>query len=164
MNEKTKNLIKELLDNNKQSDREIARKIGATQPTVGRLRNRLINEDYIRSYSVIPNLSKLNVELIAFTVIKWKDYKQKEKLEKFGVELKKNNLMFFCAPGEGFNNKTKIMITFHEDYKSYELFLTKLRSEWEVMIEDMDSFLVSTDNIIKNFDFGIVGDFLTKKD
>lgn len=163
MNKKTKDLIKELITNNKQSDREIAKKIGATQPTVGRLRNKLISEDYIKSYSIIPNLSKLNVELVAFTVIKWKDYREKEKLEKFENELEKNELMFFCAPGEGFNNKTKMMVTFHENYKSYELFLRKLRSGWEFMIEDMDSFLVSTDNIIKNFDFSILTKFIDRK-
>ncbi|MBU1854909.1 MAG: hypothetical protein KKF89_04260 [Nanoarchaeota archaeon] len=64
--------------------------------------------------------------------------------------------MLFSAPGEGFEDKTKIIMTFHKNYRSYELFLREIRANWKDYVESMDSFLVSTSNIITNFDFNII--------
>ena len=47
-------------------------------------------------------------------------------------------------------------MTFHKNYKSYELFLREMRAKWKDHVDSMDSFLVSTDNIITNFDFNII--------
>jgi DNA-binding Lrp family transcriptional regulator len=158
MKEKFSLLIKELVANSRQSDRDLGKKINVTQPTVGRLRKKLEKENYIESYTIIPTLSKLDFELVAFITMRWKDYKEVKLLEEFKHFLKHHKNVFFSAPGEGFDNKTKIIVTFHRDYKSYELFLRELRAEWKDIIESMDSFLVSTQNIITNFDFSIICD------
>jgi DNA-binding Lrp family transcriptional regulator len=41
-------LISELMKNSRKSDRELARTIGTSQPTVTRTRNRLEKEGYIK--------------------------------------------------------------------------------------------------------------------
>lgn len=162
MQERTIKLIKELLLNSKRSDRDLAKKINATQPTVGRMRKKLEKEDFISEYTIIPNLSKLNVELIGFIAIKWKDYKKTGRLKEFESFIQKSNFVFFSAPGEGFQDKTKIIISLHKDYKSYELFLRSIRANWAVLIDTMDTFLVSTDNIIKNFTFSGLANLLDR--
>ena len=52
-------ILSELMKNARISDRELAKKIGVSQPTVSRIRSRLEKEGYIRGYTVLPNLRKL---------------------------------------------------------------------------------------------------------
>jgi len=161
MKQKELKLIRELILNGKRSDRDLAKDIHATQPTVGRIRKKIEKENYISEYTVIPNLSTLDIDLIAVIAIRWKDYKKIEKLKKFEEFIRKSKFVFFSAPGEGFQGKTKIMITFHKDYKAYELFLRGIRANWIALIDEMDVFLVSTDNIIKNFSFSGLASMLS---
>jgi DNA-binding Lrp family transcriptional regulator len=58
-------LLSELVKNSKQSDRELAKKTGASQPTVTRTRTRLEKEGYIKEYTIIPDFSKLGFELMS---------------------------------------------------------------------------------------------------
>jgi DNA-binding Lrp family transcriptional regulator len=58
-------LLSELMKNSKQSDRELAKKIGASQPTVTRTRTRLEKEGYIKEYTIIPDFSKFGFELMS---------------------------------------------------------------------------------------------------
>lgn len=156
MNQLTKGILKELTANCKQSDRELSKKLSVTQPTISNLRKKLEKEGVIEEYTIIPNLTKLNIEFVTFTTLKWKDYTDIKELEKFRKFLKYDKRVLFSAPGEGFEDKTKIIMTFHKNYKSYELFLREMRAKWKDHVDSMDSFLVSTDNIITNFDFNII--------
>ena len=156
MNEIFKNLLKVLTENSRQSDREISKKLNVTQPTISRTRKKLEKEGIIENYTIIPNLEKLNIEFVTFITLQWKDYSQVEELKKFNHFLKYDKRVLFSAPGEGFENKTKIIMTFHKNYHSYELFLREIRANWKDHVDSMDSFLVSTNNIITNFDFNII--------
>ncbi|MGD8566162.1 MAG: winged helix-turn-helix transcriptional regulator [Candidatus Bathyarchaeota archaeon] len=63
-------VISELMKNSRISDRELAKKIGKSQPTITRIRRRLEKEGYIREYSMLPDLSKLGYELMALTFVR----------------------------------------------------------------------------------------------
>ncbi|MBD3261494.1 MAG: hypothetical protein GF334_07400 [Candidatus Altiarchaeales archaeon] len=156
-------LVSRLLLNSKSSDRDIAKKIKASQPTVGRMRRKLEDEKIISEYTVIPDLSKLDIELISLIAVKWSDYKKTRELKKFESFIQKNDLVFFSAPGEGFQDKTKLIISLHRDYKSYELFLRGLRANFADVVGEMETFLVSTDNIIKNFTYQGLANTLRKQ-
>lgn len=156
MNKKMLDLLKELTANCRQSDRDLSKKINLTQPTVSRLRKKLENENHIESYTIIPNLSKLDIELVVITTLKWNDYNKTEELDGFKKFLKYDKRVLFAAPGEGFSDKTKIIMTFHRNYKSFELFLREMRAKWKNQISGMESFIVSSENIITNFDFNII--------
>ena len=60
----------ELLKNSKESDRKLARKLGVSQPTITRTRNKLEREGFIRSYTIFPNWRKLGFEILALTFVK----------------------------------------------------------------------------------------------
>lgn len=156
MNPLTKEFLRELTANSKQSDRELSKKLNATQPTISRLRKKLEKEGVIEGYTIIPNLAKLDIEFVIFITLRWKDYTNVKELEEFNKFLKYDKRVLFSASGEGFEDKTKIIMTFHKNYKSYEFFLREMRARWNEMLESMDSFLVSSDNIITNFDFNII--------
>lgn len=153
MEEKMKRVLSELLLDGRESDRCLAEKVYVSQPTVGKIRRKLEDEGYISGYSIMPILSKMDVELISFIAIKWKDYKKVQDLKNFESFVQNSEMVFFAAPGEGLQDKTKIIITFHRDYRSYEFFLRELRADFTDVIETMDTFIVSTDNILKNFNF-----------
>jgi DNA-binding Lrp family transcriptional regulator len=63
-------LISELMKNSRRSDRELARAIGASQPTVSRLIAKLEKMGVIKEYTMISNFSKLGFELLAVTLVK----------------------------------------------------------------------------------------------
>ena len=67
-------LISELVKNSRRSDRELAKAIGISQPTVSRMRVRLEKEGLI-DYSAVPNLAKLGFEIIAVVLGK-RDYQK----------------------------------------------------------------------------------------
>ena len=57
------------MKNCKTSDRQIAKKLGASQPTVTRTRSKLEQQKIILGYKAIPDLSKIGFEIIAFDVM-----------------------------------------------------------------------------------------------
>ncbi len=153
MGSKKTELIKELMSNSRRSDRELAKSLGLTQPTIGRLRKSIEKDNSLSSYTAIPNLSKIGMEIIAFTLFEWTRYKETAKLKQFEEFIIKQDSIFFSAPGEGFDGRTKIIITIHKDYADLESFLRLLRAEWADNMDSMDTFVVSSSNIIKNFNF-----------
>jgi len=64
-------LVRELIRNSRKSERELAKLLGASQPTVSRNRERL-ESDGLTEYTGVPNLEKLGIEIIAMTFGNWK--------------------------------------------------------------------------------------------
>ena len=75
-------LISELMKNSRRSDRELARTIGVSQPTVNRMIKKLEKEGYIKEYTMIPDFSKLGYKILAITFFKYKQSFDAEKVKK----------------------------------------------------------------------------------
>ncbi len=75
-------LISELMKNSRKSDRELAKVIGVSQPTITRTRARLEKEGYIREYTAIPDFRRLGYEIMAFIFVKPKEGLGAEELQK----------------------------------------------------------------------------------
>ena len=67
--EKMIKLLYELMKNSKRSDRDLAKILKVSQPTITRTRKKLQETGYIRGYTVLPDLAKLGYEIAAFTFI-----------------------------------------------------------------------------------------------
>lgn len=67
-------LISELIKNSRRSDRELAKALGISQPTVSRIRVRLEKQGLI-DYSAIPDLASLGFEIISVSLGK-RDYQK----------------------------------------------------------------------------------------
>lgn len=63
-------LISELMKNSRRSDRELAKAIGTSQPTVSRMIKKLEKEGIIKEYTMIPDFSKLGYQLMNFLFVK----------------------------------------------------------------------------------------------
>ncbi len=60
-------LISELMKNSRRSDRQIAKELGVSQPTVSRTIARLEKEGVLREYTAIPDFRRLGYNLVAIT-------------------------------------------------------------------------------------------------
>ena len=65
-------LLLELMKDSKRSDRELAKVLGVSQPTVSRMRSRLVKEGIIREFTVIPNFVKMGYENMQSLVLSQK--------------------------------------------------------------------------------------------
>jgi len=135
--------------NSKRSDRDLAKLLGVSQPTLTRMRRRLERDNYILDYTAIPNMTKLGFEIIAFTFFNIDRFDPKtgdldtvvgERAHKWVAN---NSKVIFAAGGEGLHGKNCMMVTVHRDFTEYTDFVSDLRSQWAHKIKDMESFLVS---------------------
>lgn len=153
-------LLHELLKNSKRSDRDLAKILGVSQPTVTRMRRRLETTGYVLEYTVIPDLTKLGYEIIAFTFMNIIRYDEKtgepfrklaEKAHKWAVE---NPKIILGAAGDGLDGKNCMMISLHKDFSDYYRFVSEFRGKWSSHMRDIESFLVSLKaTMIKPFSF-----------
>jgi DNA-binding Lrp family transcriptional regulator len=138
-------LLKEMLKNSKRSDREIAKNLGVSQPTVTRTRARL-EKEYIKTYTVVPDFAKLGYQILAFTFIKMKTYPSTEEAEEIVKRAtewtNRHPNVIFAADGEGFG-KDIIMISFHKNYALYSDFMRTFAMDWGEILGEFGSFLVS---------------------
>ena len=86
-------LVAELMKNSRKSDRELAKILGISQPTVTRIRNKLEREGVIREYTAIPDgvIISLHRDYTSFqqlmTWLRQLDFLEVEKTQFFLVDL-----------------------------------------------------------------------------
>jgi DNA-binding Lrp family transcriptional regulator len=134
-------LISELVKNSRRSDRELAKAIGISQPTVSRMRVRLEKEGLI-DYSAVPNLAKLGFEIIAVVLGKH-DYSKypEDNVPKIRDFVKRHSNTVFVAHGSGLGYD-RIMISIHRSYADFSKFMQEMRNEWTGIV-DVDCFLIN---------------------
>jgi DNA-binding Lrp family transcriptional regulator len=141
-------LLFELMKNAKRSDREIAKIIGVSQPTITRMRQRL-EKTAIVDYTVIPDWTELGFEIMAFTFIKAKGPELSENTQKWAM---RSPNVVFAAGGEGMGMDYAIM-SFHKNFSGFSTFIDNLRKEWAENLQDLQSFLMTTGDkkMVKSF-------------
>lgn len=134
-------LISELIKDSRRSDRELAKAIGVSQPTVSRVRVRLEREGMIE-YSASPNLAKLGFEILA-VVLGRRNYQKHPEID---IQKAKNcardhpNILFGASSnGLGYD---RISVSVHRDFSDYSRFMQEIQAEWAGAM-DVDSFLIN---------------------
>jgi len=130
-------LLFELMKNAKRSDREIAKIIGVSQPTITRMRQRL-EKTAIIDYTVIPDWTALGFEVMALTFVKAKG--SAETAKKWAMD---NPNVIFAAAGEGMGMDYAI-ISFHKNFTGYSNFIDNLKTALAGDLQDVQSFLMTT--------------------
>jgi DNA-binding Lrp family transcriptional regulator len=140
-------ILSELMKNARRSDRELARLIGTSQPTVTRVRTKLEKNGYIREYTVIPNFQKLGYQILAVTLFKYKKRFDAEKIKKakkiLGKSFKEGPFEILMAErglGGGYN---AIMISVHKDYESFTALMNWAQQFYDLELDEFESFLVN---------------------
>jgi DNA-binding Lrp family transcriptional regulator len=123
MKKRMMNLLLELLKDSKRSDRELAKVLDVSQPTVSRMRSRLVKEGIIRDFTVIPDFVKMGFEIMAITCVKIKE-KTINEMEKKAEEYMKTqpNIIFAGGGAQGLG-KNGLMISLHDSYSDFSNFI-----------------------------------------
>ena len=145
-------LLYELMKNSKRSDRELAKVVEVSQPTITRMRKSLEKTEYIREYTIIPALEKLGFEILALnflsTSTKPKDVKEMQEW------ISESQKIIFTSLGEGLNGKTVLLVSIHRDFTDFSEFTRELRGILGLETSSIESFLVSLrTDMIKHFSF-----------
>lgn len=153
-------LLRELIRDSRRSDRELARAIGASQPTV--TRNRKLLESYIRSYTIVPEFHKVGYEILALTFAKAKTYGREQVEKKLDLAkewVTEHPNVLFASDGEGLG-KDAVLVSVHRDYSKYADFVREYTMKFSNFITDVQSFIVSlkTGILIKPFDLAYLSD------
>ena len=116
-------LVSELMRNSRRSDRELAKAVGVSQPTISRMIKKLENEGYIKEYTIVPDFRKLGYHLIALIFVKLKQGLSSDEIEEARrmarESLKAGSLevvMLERGIGLGYDG---VFISLHKDYASY---------------------------------------------
>ena len=142
-------LVIELLKNSHRSDRELARAIGVSQPTLSRTRVRLEKQGAIKEYTIIPDYVQLGFALMSITFTKMRGQLSKQIMD----ELKKKarntmsehpSALILGNTGIGCN-ADYVAIAFHKDYSEYMEFMSDIRQFPNVNIDETRSFLIDLD-------------------
>jgi len=136
-----KKLLSELLKNSRRSDRQLARDMGTSQPTVTRMRSKLEKEGWIQEYTIVPSFEKMGIKLMAITIFKthWK----RESVEKGEKASMTRPNVIFSARAEGMGGRNVVVISLHQDYPSYADYIENIMKEHSEDIETYDTLLVS---------------------
>ena len=146
MKKRMMKLLLELLKNSKRSDRELAKVLGVSQPTVTRMRSRLVKEGMIKEFTVIPDFVKMGYEIMAISCVK-KKAPVTEVREKAVKWWKKYPNVIFAAGAEGMG-KNGVLISLHKNFTEFHQFVKEQLQYWEDEIAEYDTMLISLEGII----------------
>ena len=136
-------LLLELLKNSKRSDRELAKILGVSQPTITRTRRKLEKDGMIKDYTIVPDFKKMGFELLTIIFAKIRsDMLKPEVKEKAKAYVDKFPNAIFCSLGEGLG-ASLVAIVLNKNYTEYSQILNAARIEWGSFAEDFRSFVVA---------------------
>jgi DNA-binding Lrp family transcriptional regulator len=138
-------LICELMKNSRRSDRELAKAIGVSQPTVSRLVDKLEKSGVIREYTIIPDFNKLGYHLCALTFADFqtpKDVQAMRKLiEEYGKRLSEIPQAVMIERGIG-ERANGVVISLHESYSDYIEFQKWLKQFGSLSNYELHDFII----------------------
>ncbi len=136
-------LLFELMKDSHRSDRQLAKALGISQPTVTR-RRAMLEDNTIEGYTVVPKFGQIGFEIAAFTFMKTKLNHKKgaEKDEAFNKlkewYLKQSNVIA-VMDGQGMGWDA-VCVSLHENYSNFAEFLRSQQSELSDIIDETQSF------------------------
>jgi DNA-binding Lrp family transcriptional regulator len=139
-------ILFELMKNSKISDRQMAKKLGVSQPTVTRRRARL-EQTFIEEYTIIPKWKKIGYQILAVilvkTPLKMGSTKQMADSIKNSMKwLKEQPNVIFGGECRGMG-MTGIMFTLHKDYGALDEFLRNHRQQLGPLLEQVEVIVVN---------------------
>lgn len=136
-------LLLELMKDSHRSDRQIAKALGVSQPTVTRRRG-LLEKNYIEGYTIIPKFGQIGFEVAALTFLKSKaEYFSADEKEKALQKLRdwymKQSNAILVQEGRGMGWDI-VCVSLHQDYTDFIAFVRAQNSELCDLLSDSQTF------------------------
>jgi DNA-binding Lrp family transcriptional regulator len=139
-------LVAELMKNSRKSDRELAKALGVSQPTVTRTRIRLEKLGVIKEYTLIPNFKQLGYQIMAVVFMRKQETqnrKDRAALRKAALELEDKTPQACLTVVDGMGlEKGRMLILLYKDYGSYTKGMEVIKNLTHVEPGGLESFLV----------------------
>jgi DNA-binding Lrp family transcriptional regulator len=138
-------ILSDLLRDSDISDRQLAKKLGKSQPTITRRRSRL-EKTMMEGYTIIPRLREMGFEIVAITFIAGRrnhltGSKFEQAQEKARAWHSKHPNVLYAAAGQGMG-WSGVVVSVHTSYSDYVKFKNEHDSEFREVLADTQSFLV----------------------
>ena len=139
-------LVIELLKDSHRSDRELARAVGVSQPTLSRTRDKLEKQRIIKEYTIIPDYLQLGLTLMSITFTKMRGPLSRELLDDLQKRARETMIdhpsaLILGNTGMGCN-ADYVAIAFHRDYSEYSEYMRDIREFLSVNIDETQSFVI----------------------
>ena len=132
-------LLFELMKDSHRSDRQIAKALGVSQPTVTR-RRALLEENFIEGYTIVPKFGKIGFEIVAFTFLKNKlERKTDEAFQKLKDWYMKQPNVILVQEGRGMGWNL-LCISLHNCYSDYAAFMRMHDAELSDYVVESQTF------------------------
>lgn len=149
MNRPLKNLelrlVAELMKNSRRSDRELAKVIGVSQPTITRTMNKLEEKGVIQEYTMIPNLRMLGYTIMGATRFALTEApvadRAKARKTLIGTEEDKPHAVPIAVKGHC-QGRDHLFVNFYRDYSEYTQGMNDLKRVPLINVDNIDTFLV----------------------
>jgi DNA-binding Lrp family transcriptional regulator len=139
-----------LMKNAKVSDRQLAKEIGVSQPTVTRRRARL-EKEVIDGYTAIPKWAKIGYEILAFTFVKSNQSLglkgNYEAAHEKGIKWVMKHPNVLMSGGSRGMNMNGFLISVHKNYSEFDKFMSEHKRELGDMFTDIESIIVNLEGI-----------------
>lgn len=150
-------LISELMKNSRRSDRELAKTLNVSQPTVTRTRQRLEKEGIIKEYTMIPDFQKLGYQIMAVIFFKLKHALSPQEVQEMHREsrrMEKENPTKFLLAMNGIGmGENAVVVSLFKDYSDYARYMRTAKEDAMKRLkpyldaESIDGFLM---NLVEN--------------
>ena len=144
-------LLSALMQSGRRSDRQLAKELGVSQPTVSRTRKRLEDNGYVKEYTMVPCFPKIGYQILALTFVKVDNTLKTAEINKARKSARTflktipEIVMLERGIGMGYDG---VLMSYHKDYASYTTYLNKLRELDYLDFSRIDSFVINLlDNI-----------------
>ena len=134
-------LLLEYLKDSSKSDRQLAKTMGVSQPTVSRMRSKLLAEGVVKHFSAFPDFAKMGYEIMTFTCAKFNMDKVVEIKEKAERWAQQNPEIIFTSRAQGMGMDA-VAISIHKNYAAYDAFVKRNRLWWGNLMLDSHQMLV----------------------
>jgi DNA-binding Lrp family transcriptional regulator len=144
-------LLRELMKNSRRSDRDLAKAVGVSQPTISRTIKKLEKEGVIKEYTIVPDFAKLGFELMAVTMYKLRAIspEELEELQEAARELDKQKRRPYLLVMDGYGlGKNLVVVSFHRTYSDYASYMRSIRetatsgTKAYMNLENIEGFLI----------------------
>jgi DNA-binding Lrp family transcriptional regulator len=154
-------LLFALIRESRRSDKELAKSMGLSQPSVSRKRAWLEEKGFIKEYTITPNLRKMGFELLVFTLLDFNQPLTDETNARARQWVEKEPSVLFWADGEGAGIGS-IMVSVHKSYGDFSKFMSQFRMDWQANVKTLQNFYVSfsrAEQFIRDFSFRYLQDY-----
>ena len=136
-------ILFELMKDSHRSDRQLAKSLGVSQPTVTR-RRAMLEENFIEGYTVIPKFGQIGFEIAAFTFLKTKlksdtGDKKAQALQKMKEWYLKQPNVILVLDGRGMGWDAAC-ISLHESFSNFAEFIRAHDSELSEFVIESQTF------------------------